>query len=89
MKLVVSENNLIVYKIPDPPENRRHSEIANYDWSTGQSNNGYMIGDFTLVVWDETTKVGIGMATGNDPWYGTQTYVVAQYTPRKLNVCFT
>jgi len=54
-----------------------YDEIHNYNWHTGQSNGG-MIGHFTQMVWDNSHKLGVGMA------YEARTkecYVVAQYVP--------
>jgi len=54
-----------------------YDEIHNYNWHTGQSNGG-MIGHFTQMVWDDSHKLGVGMA------YEARTkecYVVAQYVP--------
>ena len=77
MKKIIWGQNLCI-KVPILLKN------GVYDWSTGESKNKDPIGHFTAVVWDDTTKVGIGMASGSHPEYGTQNYVIAQYTPRKL-----
>ena len=34
------------------------------------------------LVWDDSTQLGIGMATADHPKFGHQIYVVAQYLPR-------
>ena len=50
----------------------RYSEIANYDYTTGAKNGGTLyggaIGHFTQVVWKSTTKIAVGVATGNRPF---------------------
>merc|ERR1712226_483572 len=51
-----------------------YSEIDNYDFATGESSNGKVIGRFTQVVWDESAKLGIGMARN-----GPATVVVGHY----------
>uniref|UniRef100_A0A7M5X626 SCP domain-containing protein n=2 Tax=Clytia hemisphaerica TaxID=252671 RepID=A0A7M5X626_9CNID len=55
-----------------------YDEIENYDFGSGTSLNGKVIGHFTQMVWMTTTKIGIGMAINGD---GTKIYVVAQYSP--------
>ena len=59
----------------------RYSEEPAYDYRTGTSKNGKVIGHFTQVVWKETTKVGIAKASAKmaDGWYGV--WVVAHYGP--------
>ena len=37
-----------------------HDEEKNYDWGTGKSANGKVIGHFTQVVWKKATKLGCG-----------------------------
>ncbi|XP_030271976.1 Golgi-associated plant pathogenesis-related protein 1-like isoform X2 [Sparus aurata] len=51
-----------------------YSEIKDYDWgSPGFSGN---TGHFTQVVWKDSTKLGVGMATN-----GKKVFVVGQYRP--------
>lgn len=54
-----------------------YDEIKDYDWRTGESYGG-MIGHFTQMVWDNSNKLGVGMAYVPST---RETYVVAVYTP--------
>merc|ERR1712130_407651 len=54
-----------------------YDEIHNYNWNTGESNGG-MIGHFTQMVWDNSQKLGVGMAYDQNT---KECYVVAQYVP--------
>jgi len=40
-----------------------NQEEPHYDYSTGKSVNGRAIGHFTAMVWDDTRKVGCGVAS--------------------------
>lgn len=40
-----------------------YSEIENYDFKRGKSNNGRCIGHFAQVIWKSTTKVGMARST--------------------------
>ena len=51
-----------------------YDEIANYDFSTGASSNGEVIGHFTQLVWKKSTKVGFGLGVSD-----SGTYVCANY----------
>ncbi|XP_060927967.1 Golgi-associated plant pathogenesis-related protein 1-like [Limanda limanda] len=51
-----------------------YSEIKDYNWSS--PGFGMNTGHFTQVVWKETTKLGVGVAS-----VGGKVYVVAQYSP--------
>jgi len=53
-----------------------YEERHNYDYTSGSSSNGGVIGHFTACLWDDTTEVGCGVATK-----GSETYVVCQYSP--------
>jgi len=62
------------------------SEEPNYDYSTGGSSNGGVIGHFTQMVWDETTKLGCGIARTDEiltirgqDWDGESEYSVCRY----------
>ena len=62
-----------------------YKEIVNYDWRTGTANGNTevargQIGHFTQVVWDESVKLGIGVA-----FNGSSVYVVGRYLKRKFN----
>jgi len=52
-----------------------YNEINNYNFATGKSNGG-VIGHFTQLVWDSSTKLGCGVAKGTGG-----TYVVSRYLP--------
>ena len=52
----------------------RYAEQGNYNYVTGQGSG--TIGHFTQIVWKNSTKVGVGIAT-----FGAKTWVVAKYTP--------
>ena len=52
----------------------RYAEEANYNYLAGQGSG--TIGHFTQIVWKNSTKVGVGIAT-----FGAKTWVVAKYTP--------
>ncbi|KAM7416857.1 hypothetical protein PAMA_018773 [Pampus argenteus] len=52
-----------------------YSEIKDYDWSKPGFSGA--TGHFTQVVWKESTKLGLGMATD-----GNKVFVVGQYRPR-------
>ncbi|XP_062237142.1 Golgi-associated plant pathogenesis-related protein 1-like [Platichthys flesus] len=51
-----------------------YSEIKDYNWSS--PGFGMNTGHFTQVVWKDTTKLGVGVAS-----VGTNVYLVAQYSP--------
>ncbi|XP_047197361.1 Golgi-associated plant pathogenesis-related protein 1-like [Hippoglossus stenolepis] len=52
-----------------------YSEIKDYNWSSPGS-DWKTVGHFTQVVWKDTIKLGVGVAS-----VGTNVYVVAQYSP--------
>ena len=60
--------------------NCRYSEIQYYNFANPEASSG-KIGHFTQVVWQATTKVGVGVATMPSEKYDHQTFVVAMYTP--------
>ncbi|XP_019957915.1 Golgi-associated plant pathogenesis-related protein 1-like [Paralichthys olivaceus] len=51
-----------------------YSEVTNYKWSS--PGFGSQTGHFTQVVWKDSTKLGVGLASA-----GSRAYVVAQYWP--------
>lgn len=51
-----------------------YSEIKDYNWSRPGFSNS--TGHFTQVVWKESTKLGVGVATD-----GNKAFVVGQYRP--------
>lgn len=53
-----------------------YKEIENYNFKTGKSKNGNMVGHFTQLVWKESKYFGVGVANNQ----GTYT-VVANYFP--------
>ena len=63
----------------------RYSEIWNYSFETTKSINGKAVGHFTQVVWQDSTHLGVGIATmpaRKYAEYGNQeTFVVAMYSP--------
>merc|ERR1739848_631959 len=50
-------------------------EIKNYNWHAGKAKSGKVAGHFTQLIWDNSVKLGVGMAFGKkgDP------YVVCRY----------
>ena len=60
--------------------NFRYTEINDYSFSSGRTINGKAIGHFTQLVWDDTTHVGMGIATKQSGPYWI-TYIVAKYSP--------
>ena len=57
-----------------------YGEMYDYDFQTGSSANGRMIGHFTQLVWKSTTQVGFGWAKYRNGDYEYD-FVVAQYSP--------
>ena len=51
-----------------------YSEINDYDFNSGQSKNGRMVGHFTQLVWAETTHVGVARSADG-------IWVIANYRP--------
>ena len=62
----------------EPPDATRlwYEEIKDYDFETGKSINGNMIGHFTQVVWTDTKEIGVGITCKNK-----YCVVVANYFP--------
>jgi len=60
-----------------------YSEIKDYSFAKAGSKNGYAVGHFTQLVWKDTTKFGLGIATGKSikyaKWGNVQTFIVAKY----------
>lgn len=63
-----------------------YNEIADYDYATTESKNGKKVGHFTQLVWRNSLKFGVGIATGTSrrfAQYGNvETFVVAKYSPQ-------
>ena len=53
-----------------------YDEIKDYDFNTGKSKNGGVVGHFTQLVWKDTQEVGFGIA-----FNGNKLYTVANYYP--------
>ena len=58
-----------------------YSENANYNYSTGKSNNGATIGHFTQIVWKITQKIGCAVAVGRWKVYKESYYICCYYYP--------
>jgi hypothetical protein len=54
------------------------NEKAYYDY-TANTGNGHVVGHYTQVVWQKTTKVGCGQATSTTDYPGS--HVVCRYSP--------
>lgn len=61
-------------------------EIEDYDYTTARTKNGKAVGHFTQLVWTDTTKFGVGIASGKSRLYAdygnVETFIVAKYAPR-------
>jgi len=64
----------------------RYNEIKDYNYETARSKNGLPVGHFTQLVWRNTVKFGVGIATMPSRRYShygnTETFIVAKYSPR-------
>ena len=58
-----------------------YKEEPNYNYQTGKSKNGGVIGHFTQVVWKNTQQIGCAVATGTYLAYGGSYYVCCNYFP--------
>ena len=58
-----------------------YKEEPNYNYSTGKSKNGGVIGHFTQVVWKSMTQIGCAVATGTYLAYQNSYYVCCNYFP--------
>ena len=56
-------------------------EEVNYDYNTGTSKNGGVIGHFTQVVWKNSKQIGCAIAQGNWSGYRNSYYVCCNYFP--------
>lgn len=54
----------------------RYKEVCDYDFKTGQSKGGQVVGHFTQIVWKTSGELGIGKSTKEHC-----IYVVARYRP--------
>ncbi|KAI9478205.1 MAG: CAP domain-containing protein [Benjaminiella poitrasii] len=55
-----------------------YKEVANYNYKTGKSSNGKVIGHFTQVVWNSTTEIGCAATYCSNL---RTTYYVCDYSP--------
>ena len=58
-----------------------YEEEPNYNYNTGKSKNGGVIGHFTQVVWKNTKQIGCAYATGTYLAYSNSYYVCCNYFP--------
>ena len=56
-------------------------EEPNYNYQTGKSKNGWVIGHFTQVVWKNTQQIGCAVAVGTYLAYRGSYYVCCNYFP--------
>ena len=65
--------------------NSWYSEVADYDFTTGNSKNGKDIGHFTAMVWDEVKEIGLGYQAVLKPYSATMdiayVYVTLNLSP--------
>jgi len=60
--------------------NSWYSENVDYNYSTGQSKNGNVVGHFTQLVWKSSKQIGCALAKG--PWLQyNRFYVCCNYFP--------
>lgn len=61
-------------------------EINDYSYALADTKNGRPVGHFTQLVWRETTRFGVGIATMKSRKYSNygniETFIVAKYAPR-------
>ena len=64
----------------------RYEEIDDYDYNTARSRNGKPVGHFTQLVWRDTKKIGVGIASGRSRLFAeygnVETFIVAKYSPQ-------
>lgn len=60
-----------------------YAEIKDYSYVTARTTNGKPVGHFTQMVWQETTRVGYGIAVARSPRFrgNKMAIVVAKYQP--------
>lgn len=59
-----------------------YNEFNDYSYATALSRNGKAVGHFTQVVWTDTKKVGVGIATLQRANGQIETFIVAKYSPK-------
>ena len=67
----------------------RHDGIKYYNYATAESTNDKIAGQFTQLVWKETTRFGLGIATrpSKKTAGNVETFIVAKYqTPGEFFV---
>ena len=57
------------------------SEIVHYDYTTGKSKDGGVVGHFTQVVWKSSAKIGCAYAVGAWGSYSNSYFVCCNYYP--------
>ena len=58
-----------------------YSENKNYDYASGGSKNGGVVGHFTQLVWKATTQIGCAVAEGSWSGYKPSYFVCCNYFP--------
>lgn len=58
-----------------------YKEEVNYDYDTGKSANGGVVGHFTQVVWKSSKQIGCAVKTGQWKSYPNSYYVCCNYFP--------
>jgi len=63
-----------------------YEEIKDYSYATAGSKNGKAVGHFTQVVWKNSVRIGVGIATMPSRKYAKygnkETFIVAKYSPQ-------
>ena len=70
------KNDEVVESIVARAIDKWYSQGQNYSFETGRSKNATAIGNFTQMVWNNSRKMGIAVATSS-----SHTFVVARYLP--------
>ena len=58
-----------------------YSENKNYDYASGGSKNGKVVGHFTQLVWNATTQIGCAVAEGSWSGFSPSYFVCCNYFP--------